>query len=334
MTFLPALLVFAGLPLLLFALARGRLRKGSRRAASRLKRAAWLPLIVLAVHGLAFLVVHAVPGGPFDAERPLAPATRAALEARFGLNEPLLLQWCRAINGVAQLDFGPSLAHRDHAVSDVILEGLPASLLLGVCALFWMLALGLSAGVIAAAHAGGHRDRWINLAVALIQALPSFVLAALLLIPFALWWQVLPVAGLDSLSALILPSLALGLPFAAQVARLVRTAVLDALSQEWPRTWRAAGLNECAILLGAMRLALVPVTAFLGQAAAGILTGSLVIEQIFAIPGLGAHFIESALNRDFTLALGLVTLYTTLAALCNWAADLLLPVFDPRTEGA
>lgn len=334
MHFLPALLLFVLVPGALFAVAGRATRKGSRRSAMALRRVAWLPIIVLTVHGLAFLLVHAVPGGPFDAERPLAPATRQALEARFGLDQPLATQWALAVAGIARFDFGPSLAHRDHSVGEVIVGGLPASLLLGATAIFWMLALGVPLGVLAAARKDGCLDRGLGFMIALIQALPGFVLAAVLLLPFVLWWKLLPAAGLATPSALLLPSLALGLPFAAQVARLVRTAMLQALASEWPRTLRAAGLPERLILRSALRLALVPVVAFLGQAAAGVLTGSLVIEQMFAIPGLGAHFVESALNRDFTLALGLVTLYTAMAALCNWAADLILPFLDPRTEGA
>ncbi len=331
MQHLPAVLLFVVLPCVLLWLARNAARRTQRRAAL-LRRAAWLPLTVLCVHGLSFLLIHAVPGGPFDDERPLPAETRAGLEARFGLDRPMLVQWAAGVSGMARGDFGPSLAHRDYSVSEVVITALPPSLLLGALALAWTLLLGIPAGVWAACRRGKAADHAVNAAIALLLALPTFVLAGLLMIPLVFQWRLLPAAGLHEPAAVLLPSLCLGLPLAAQVARLVRSGMLEALRGEWVRTLRAAGLPERRVAAGALRLAMVSVVAFLGQAAAAVLTGSLVIEQLFAIPGLGAHFVESALNRDFTLALGVVILYTALAYVLNWTADLLLPVVDPRAE--
>lgn len=329
MEHLPAVLLFVLTPVVLLVCAR---RSCSARRGSLLRRAAWLPLTVLCVHALSFALVHAVPGGPFDDDRPLAAETRAALEARFGLDRPAFEQWLHAVSGMARAEFGPSLAHRDHSVTEVLVAGAPASLLLGAFALAWTLALGIPFGLWAALRRGRSADLTISACIALLLALPTFVLTGLLLIPLVFWWKLLPAAGLDQPSAVLLPSLCLGLPFAAQVARLVRSGVAEALQGEWRRTLVAAGLPERAVAFAALRLSLVSVVAFLGNAAAGVLTGSLVVEQIFAIPGLGAHFVESALNRDFTLALGMVVLYTALAYVLNWAADLMLPVVDPRVE--
>lgn len=315
-------------------LAAGRLgRAGRRVTAFVFRRTGWLLLTTLVVFTASFFLMHAVPGGPFDDDRNLLPQVRKNLEQRFGLDRPLVEQWLVALGGLPRFDFGPSMTLRDFTVREVIAQGFPPSLLLGLAALLWMIVLGVPTGIVAALNRGRRLDGAASAAASLGMAVPNFVLAGALMGPLVFWTGWLPAAGLGDASALLLPSFCLGAPFAAQVARLVRTGMLEVLGQDWIRTARAKGLPEHRVVLGhALRGALLPVVTFLGPALAGILTGSLVIEQVFAIPGVGTHFVQSALNRDYTLALGMVMLYTVLVYVLNAVADLLLAGLDPRVE--
>lgn len=314
-------------------------------------------LTVLAVATLSFFLMRAVKGGPFSGERSLHPAVEANLRARYHLDWPAWKQYLhylgplnldahgprflggdgtRALGGVLTGDFGPSFRHRDFSVNDVLAQSLPTSLALGSLALAWALVVGIAAGTLAAVRRGGALDTCVRLASTAGIALPNFVLAGLLLlvVSFALGW--LPPAGTGSLAHLVLPALALGTPFAAHAARLTRTGVLEALGQDWIRTARAKGVPEHQVVLRhALPLGLFPLLGWLGPAAAGILTGSLVIERIFALPGTGTHFVASALNRDYTLCMGVTILYTALVCGLNLAVDALAALIDPRllTEG-
>ncbi|RMH04611.1 MAG: ABC transporter permease subunit [Planctomycetota bacterium] len=292
---------------------------------------AWV-VVVLAVHACAFLLLRTARGGPFDAERELPPEIERALRAEYHLDEPLPRQYLRSLGGLLHGDFGPSMRYRGVAVRDLLLQGLPVSLAVGLGALVLALALGLPAGTLAARRRGRF-DAAVLAASTLALALPGFVLAGafVALFSFRLGW--LPPAGLGGPRHLLLPALSLGLPCAAQVARLARSSVLEVLASPAVRAARAAGLPEGRILRRhVLRRALGPVIAFLGPAAAGLLTGSLVIEQVFALPGLGAHFVQAALNRDYTLALGATVLYTALLGLLSLAADLARRALDPRLE--
>ena len=298
----------------------------------RRRLAAWL-LGVLVVHALAFLMVRATRGGPFDEGRELAPEVVAALRERYGLDDPLAVQYLHALKGLATLDFGPSLRYRDTQVRSLLAGALLVSLGLGGGALALALLLGISASVWSAARAGRAADHGVTLVATLLLALPNFVLAglAIALFTFGLGW--LPPAGSGGLRHLVLPCLSLGLPLAAQLARLVRGAALETWASDAVRAARAQGLSPRVILVRTvLRPSLVPVVAFLGPATAALLTGSLVVEQVFALPGLGTHFVQAALNRDYTLALGVTTLYTALLGLCTLGADLLLARLDPRVE--
>ncbi len=287
-----------------------------------------------AVLVLSFLLMRVAPGGPFDGERPLDPATRAALDASYGLDRTLPEQLILYVGRILHGDFGPSLVYRDFSVTDLVAIGLPISLTLGALALILALALGLSAGLAAALHPGGWRDRALMLGATLLTALPSFVTGPLLVLVFALGLGWLPVSGLEGARHLVLPVIALALPTAGAIAKLARAGLAEVLAQDHVRTARARGLSPFKIVLvHALRPALVPVASYVGPAAAGLLTGAVVIETVFALPGLGRYFVQGALNRDYPLVLAVVTIYAALIILFNLLADLVYGWLDPRVRG-
>ncbi|MGE0775307.1 MAG: ABC transporter permease [Sphingomonadaceae bacterium] len=283
---------------------------------------------------LSFLLMRLAPGGPFDGERPLDPETRAALTQAYGLDAPLPEQIARYVGRIAQGDFGPSLVYRDFTVTDLVAQGLPVSLTLGALAFLLALSIGLGAGLVAASQAGRRTDDALMLIAMLLTALPTFVTGPLLVLVFALGFGWLPVSGLDSARHLILPVIALALPVAGAIAKLSRAGLAEALAQDHVRTARARGLSPVSILVvHALRPALVPVASYAGPAAAGLLTGAVVIETVFALPGLGRYFVQGALNRDYPLVLAVVTIYAALIILFNFFADLLYGWLDPRVRG-
>jgi oligopeptide transport system permease protein len=317
-----------------------------------LRRLVWFALTLWIVVTASFFLMRAVRGGPFDGERALSPAIEASLRARYHLDWPAWKQYLAYVGplelgphgarfvggdgsdvfgGVLAGDLGPSFRYRDFTVNDVIAQSLPISLALGSIALVWALLLGLTAGIASALRPGSWLDVALRITSTLGIAIPNFVIAAILVILLVFLVPLFPVAGHGSLRHLVLPSLALGLPFAAYIARLTRTGLLDALSQDWIRTAHAKGLAPRTIVMRhALKSALLPVVSYLGPATAGILTGSLVIERIFAIPGLGSHFVNSALNRDYTLAMGVTILYTLLVCALNVLVDVVYTWLDPR----
>ena len=287
---------------------------------------------LLAIIILSFLLMRFAPGGPFDGERPLAPETKAALEAAYGLDKPLWQQIWLYISRLAQGDFGPSLVYRDFTVTQLIAQSLPISLLLGGLALMLASALGIMAGLVAAVRTGGWADQALMLAATLLTALPTFVTGPLLAMIFGLWLGWLPVSGQgDGIAWLVLPVIALALPVAGAVAKLARAGLAEILGQDHIRAARARGLAPMTVLRRhALRPALVPVASYLGPAAASLLTGAVVIETVFGLPGLGRYFVQGALNRDYPLVLGVVTLYAALIILFNLFADLIYGWLDPR----
>ena len=293
-----------------------------------------LLLVLLA----SFALMRFAPGGPFDGERPLAPETRAALEAAYGLNLPMGEQFALFLQRTLTGDFGPSLVYRDLTVTQLIADSLPVSLTLGGLAILLALALGLAAGTLAALRPGGWADETLMLAATIVTALPSFVTGPLLALIFGLWLGLLPVGGLgDSLVSApqfwVMPVIALALPVAGAIAKLARAGLAAALAQEHIRTARARGLSTGAIVLRhALRPALVPVVSYLGPAAAGLLTGAVVIETVFALPGLGRYFVQGALNRDYPLIMAVILLYAVLIIAFNLIADLLYGWLDPRSR--
>ncbi len=294
-----------------------------------------LPTLAVVVI-LSFLLMRLAPGGPFDGERPLDPKTREALMSAYGLDLPLHEQIGRYVWRLAHGDFGPSLVYRDFTVTDLIARGLPVSLTLGALALLLALLLGLSAGMAAAVRPGSRTDHGLMLGATLLTALPSFVVGPLLALLFGLWAGWLPVSGWGdgAPSYLALPVIALALPAAGAITKLARAGLAQVLAQDHVRMARARGLGWPRILIvHALRPALVPVASYLGPAAAGLLTGAVVIETVFALPGLGRYFVQGALNRDYPLVLGVVTLYAALIILFNLLADLAYGWLDPRVRG-
>lgn len=293
-----------------------------------------LLLVLLA----SFALMRFAPGGPFGGERPLAPETRAALEASYGLDLPMGEQFALFLRRTLTGDFGPSLVYRDFTVTQLIADSLPVSLTLGGLAILLALGLGLAAGMVAALRPGGWADEALMLMATVVTALPSFVTGPLLALIFGLWLGVLPVGGLgDSLISApqfwVMPVIALALPVAGAIAKLARAGLAAALAQEHIRTARARGLSMRAIIARhALRPALVPVVSYLGPAAAGLLTGAVVIETVFALPGLGRYFVQGALNRDYPLIMAVILLYAALIIAFNLVADLAYGWLDPRSR--
>jgi oligopeptide transport system permease protein len=287
---------------------------------------------LLAIIILSFLLMRFAPGGPFDGERPLAPETRAALEAAYGLDKPMWQQVGMYLSRLAQGDFGPSLVYRDFTVTELIQKSLPVSLLVGGLALVLASILGIGAGLLAAVRAGKWQDQILMLGATLLTAMPTFVTGPLLAMIFGLWLGWLPLSGQnEGYSWLILPVIALALPVAGAVAKLARAGLAGQLGQDHIRAARARGIAPLTILRRhALRPALVPVASYLGPAAASLLTGAVVIETVFGLPGLGRYFVQGALNRDYPLVLGVVTLYAALIILFNLFADLIYGWLDPR----
>ncbi len=297
-----------------------------------IKRTLWLFITLGLVITIAFFLTRSVKGGPFDGERRLPPEIERNIRARYHLDRPLIVQYFSYLEAVAlHLDFGPSMKLRDYSVNRVIRETFPRSALLGILALLFALGAGVGAGILAALKRGRFLDTALMTAAAFGIAIPNFISASILIILFAFLWALFPAAGWGSLNHLVLPALALGAPFAANIARLTRTGMLETLGEDFILTARAKGLPERRIILRhALKGAMLPVVSFLGPAAAGILTGSLVIERIFAIPGMGDLFVDAVLNRDHTLTMGIIILYTGLVYILNFIVDLAYTLIDPR----
>jgi oligopeptide transport system permease protein len=282
---------------------------------------------------LAFLLVHAAPGGPFDDERALPPEIEANIAAAYHLDEPLPAQFLRYLGGVLKGDFGPSYSYRDYSVSELIGRSFPISVQLGVLAMLLATVVGVSVGIIAALRKNSALDKIVmGLAMTGIS-IPVFVIAPVLVLLFAVKLQWLPASwtGSEGAARFLLPVISLALPQIAYVARLARASLIEVLSSDFIRTARAQGLGTAAIVrYHALKPAMLPVLSYMGPAVAAVLTGSVVVEEIFGIPGLGQLFVRGSLNRDYTLVLGVVIFYAALIVLLNLVVDLLYGAIDPR----
>jgi oligopeptide transport system permease protein len=316
-----------------------------------LRRLGWFAITVFCVVTISFLLMRTTPGGPFSFDRRLSPAVEQNISARYHLDWPLWRQYLQYVGpfnfdeqgvlgtreelfgGVLTGDLGPSFSHRDLTVNDVIAQSFPISVALGTLALAWALVLGLGAGILSALKPGSLVDHAVRIVATGGIVLPNFVIAGLLVLVFAITLNLFPVAGWGTLRHMVLPSFALGAPFAAGIARLSRTGILEALTKPHVRTAVAKGLPPHLVLLRhALKEGVLPVVSYIGPVAAGVLTGSLVIEKIFFIPGTGSHFVNGALNRDYTLAMGVTLLYTVLVYSLNTAVDLAYSLLDPRID--
>ena len=300
-----------------------------------LRRLAGILPTLLIIVTASFFIIRCAPGGPFDQEQTLTPEVRANLDKAYGLDRPLAVQYWRYVRGLAQGDFGASFKLRDFTVTELIAQGLPVSMSLGLAALLLAIVIGIPLGVAAAVWRESAIDVGVGSLVVLGMALPGFVVGPLLALTFGIYLQWLPVAGWEDWSPryFILPSVTLALPVIAYVARLTRTSLLEVLRANFIRTARARGLGSWLIIRRhALRPALLPVVSYLGPAAAFVVTGSLVVETVFGLPGTGRYLVQGAINRDYTLVMGMVVVYGVLVLLFNLIADLLYGWLDPRVR--
>jgi oligopeptide transport system permease protein len=284
---------------------------------------------------LSFFLIRAAPGGPFDQEQTLQPEIMANLERAYGLDRPILTQYGRYLRALAHGDFGPSFKYKDFSVTELIGQGFPVTLELGTIAVALALILGIPVGTFAALHHNTAAD-YATMSLAVVGiAIPTFVVLPFLGLLFGIYLHWLPVAGWEpgSIRHLVLPVVALALPPLAVIARLVRASMLELLGSPFIRTAIAKGLPlRTVILRHAMRPALLPVASFLVPAVASIMTGSLVVESIAGLPGIGRYMVQGALNRDYTLVLGMVIIYSTLLILMGLVVDLVYAWLDPRVR--
>jgi len=284
---------------------------------------------------LAFFLIRLAPGGPFDSEKVLLPEIEANLRAAYHLDEPLYQQFARYLGNLLQGDFGPSFQYRDLTVTELIMTGFPISLRLGAGAMVFAVIFGVLAGSVAALWQNSRTDYFVMVISMTGISVPSFVMAPLLVLVFAVYLGWLPAGGLGggSLRNMVLPVVALALPQIAYIARLTRGSLIEILRSNFIRTAKAQGLPMGKILLvHALKPALLPVVSYLGPATAAIITGSVVIEQIFGIPGLGRFFVQGALNRDYTLVMGIVVFYGVLIVVFNFLVDLAYAWLDPKVR--
>jgi len=299
-----------------------------------LRRLIFAVPLLLVISALAFALVHLAPGGPFDRERvPASPEIERNLKAKYHLDEPVWKQYFRYLDGLAHGDFGPSLKYRDHTVNDIIAQGLPVSLLLGVLAFGFAMGVGLPVGFFTAARRGRWEDFAGSFLAVLAVCIPGFVVAPLLILAFAIKWHWLPVGLWETPWHMILPPIALGLFFAGKISRLFPEGMLNAMQSEFVAAARAKGLGENLLLLKhACRIAMLPVVSYSGPMLADLLTGSFVIENIFQIPGIGVFLVNGSLNRDYTVVVGLSLLYAMLLIAMNLAVDFAYTLLDPRVK--
>jgi oligopeptide transport system permease protein len=295
---------------------------------------------------LAFFMMRAAPGSPFDLDRQLPPQIEANVMAAYGLDRPLVVQYGDYLVSVLQGDLGPSLKYRDKTVADIIGEGFPVSATIGLCSLSLGLMVGMTLGVFAALRQNGPVDFTV-MGVAMVGiSIPTFVIGPLLSLFFGVLlpqWTGdavgLPSGGLDrgrmTVETLALPVLTLALPQIAIISRLTRASMIEVIRSNFVRTARAKGLSEARVILRhTLRAALLPLVSYLGPALAALMTGSLVVEQVFQLPGIGRQFVIGALQRDYTVVMGVVILYASLIMLMNLIADLLYGVLDPKVKYA
>lgn len=300
-----------------------------------LRRIFWAMPTLLIIITLAFFLIRLAPGGPFDQERAVPPEIEANLRAAYDLDKPVIVQYGLYLGKLAHGDFGPSFKYKDFTVTQLIATGFPVSLKVGGTAMALALIFGVLLGSIAAVR----QNSWVDYGVMTIAmtgiALPNYVIAPLLTLGFGIYLKWLPVGGWEdgAPANMVLPVTAMALPYIASIARMTRGSMIEVLRSNYIRTARAKGLPPSHILFHhALRAAILPVVSFLGPATAGIVTGSVVIETIFELPGIGRYFIQGALNRDYTLVMGVVIFYATLIIFLNLVADLIYARLDPRVK--
>lgn len=300
-----------------------------------LGRLAFALVTLLAVVTVTFFLVRLAPGGPFDGERRLPPEVEANLRAAYDLDQPVVVQYGRYLARLVRGDLGPSFRQKDFSVNDLIAMGLPISVGVGLTALTLALLLGVAGGTFAALSRDGPRDRMLVLGATLGLALPPIVVAPVLVLVFAVTLGWFPAGGYATAKHFVLPAATLALPYAAAFMRLTRGSVAEVMQRPHVVTARAKGLGPFRLVTRhVLPSALLPVVSFLGPAAAALLAGSMVIEEVFSLPGLGRYFVQGALNRDYTLVTGAVIVYAALVLAFNLLVDLGYARLDPRIRHA
>ncbi|MDF3019534.1 MAG: oligopeptide transporter permease protein [Steroidobacteraceae bacterium] len=300
-----------------------------------LRRIAGLVPTLFVLVSLSFFIIRLAPGSPFAQEQQLPPAVLANLEAAYGLDAPLLTQYGRYVAGVAQGDLGPSFRYKDYRVNELIGTGLPLSLTIGLVAAVLAFLAGVPLGMYAAWRADTFADHALMNLSLLGVVLPGFVVGPLLALVFGIYWPLFRVAGYEpgDVSYLVLPVITLALPVGAYVARLTRGSMQEVLRSNYIRTAWAKGLPARHVLLKhALRPALIPVVSYLGPAVAFVITGSLVVESVFGLPGSGRYLVQGAIDRDYPLVMGMILVYGVFTLVCNLVADLLYGWLDPRVR--
>ena len=290
-----------------------------------------MTLLLIAV--LVFFLMHAIPGGPFTAQRELPPEVEAALIEKYNLDASLLEQLVDYIGGLLRGDLGPSFKYPGMRVNDFIREGFPVSAKLGLVTILFVLAASIPLGIVAALRNGKWQDVLTMLLATIGVTIPSFVIATLLMYVFSYKLGWLPAFGFDKSTGYILPVIALGGYSMSFLARLMRSSLLEVMGQDYIRTARAKGLTEYKVVIRhALRNAMIPVITILGPTVAALLTGSFVIEKIFALPGMGKHFVTSITNRDYTTILGITIFYATFLVVMIFVVDMFYVLIDPRIK--
>jgi len=290
--------------------------------------------LVLVITFIAFVLVRVAPGGPFDKERkPASPEVERQLKAKYHLDKPLLHQYWIYLKGLLRADLGPSLKYRNHTVNDIIVQGLPISLMLGASAFLFAVGIGVPLGFFTAVYKGKWADYVGSFFALLFFCIPAFVVGPVLIMLIAIKLEWLPVALWGSPLHAVLPTVTLGIYFAGRIARLTREGMMTTLNADFMTTARAKGLSETQTLMKhAFRLGILPVVSYSGPLLAELLTGSFVVENLFQIPGIGVFMVNSSLSRDYTMVVGLVLLYAILVLVLNLMVDAAYGLLDPRVR--
>lgn len=292
-------------------------------------------LSLFAVVTLTFILIKTIPGDPFQQEQALPKEIYEALRDHYGLNDPWSVQYFRYLEQLARFDFGPSLVYQGRSVTRIIMDGFPTSALLGGIALALAVPCGILLGIAAAMHVYRWQDSFVAIIAIVGISIPSFILATLLQYVIGIKWGLLPIARWGSFSQVVMPALALAALPTAFIARMTRTKMIGELSQGYVMTARAKGLSEITILFRhVLRNAIIPVLSYLGPLAASIITGSFIVEKIFAIPGLGYWFVNSVSNRDYPLIMGITVFYCALLLTASFLVDTACLLLDPRIAQA
>jgi len=293
---------------------------------------------ILVIITIAFFMMRAAPGGPFDLERPMPEETREILLANYGMDKHIVLQYFDYMGDLLRGDMGPSLKLRDKQVSEIIAEGFPVSATIGLFSMLLAITLGSLLGSIAALRQNTAGDFSVMTFAMVGISIPPFVMGPILALVFGLYLGLVPTGGLDprfgmTPDRLILPIITLALPQIAIIARLMRASMIEVIRSNYIRTARAKGLSAHAVIFRhALRSAVLPLVSYLGPASAAVISGSLVIERVFQLPGIGKHFVDAALQRDYTVVMGVVIIYATLIIVLNLLADLLYGVLNPKVK--